>query len=55
MPTKSPIVRGPLPGAARSIARYHQDLKKEEYSDPKRLGKAHGTLELLVAMSLQPL
>jgi hypothetical protein len=46
MPTKSPTVRGFLPGAARSIARHHQNLKKDEYTDPKRLGKAHGTLKL---------
>lgn len=45
MPTESPIVRGLLPGATRSIAKHHQNLKKE-HTDPKRFGKAHGTLEL---------
>lgn len=46
MPTKSPTVRGFLPGAARSIARQHQNLKKDEYNGPKRLGKAHVNLKL---------
>jgi hypothetical protein len=42
MPIESPIVRGLLPGATRSIAKHHQNLKKE-HTDPKRFGKAHGT------------
>lgn len=46
MPTQSPIIRAPFPGAARGIARHHQ--KKEEYTDPnpKRFRKAHGTFGL---------
>jgi hypothetical protein len=44
MLTEPLIIHGPLPGAAQSITRHHQNLKEEEYTNPKRLMKVHGTL-----------